>query len=358
MNRIHNFSAGPAILPMPVLEATKQVVEEYLGLGMSIMEMSHRSKPIVALFDETKENVLNLMKLSKDEYSVLFLGGGASMQFAMIALNFLKNNADYINTGTWASNAIKEAKKVGNVNVAASSEDSNFNYIPKKLNLSYNADYLHFTSNNTIFGTRFSWIPETKSPLICDMSSDMFSRDLDYSKFDLIYAGAQKNIGPSGVTMVVIKNSMLEKANSDLLTIFSYKTHVDKESMFNTPPVLPVFVVNETLKWIENEGGLKAIEERNNHKAGLIYNLIDELPEFYKGSVINKEDRSIMNVTFNLPNEELEAKFVKEATAKNLDGLKGHRSVGGIRASIYNACPVESCKALADFMKDFYSNNK
>lgn len=358
MKRIHNFSAGPAILPLSVLEATKQVVEEYLGLGMSIMEMSHRSKPIVALFDETKENVLKLMNLSKDEYSVVFLGGGASLQFAMIPLNFLKNKADYINTGTWASNAIKEAKKVGNVNVVASSEDSNFNFIPKELKLSNDADYLHFTSNNTIFGTRFNKMPETNAPLICDMSSDMFSRELDYSKFDMIYAGAQKNIGPSGVTMVVIKNSLLENANTNLLTMFSYKTHVDKESMFNTPPVLPVFVVNETLKWINNEGGLKAIEERNNYKAGLIYNMIDELPNFYKGSVSQKEDRSIMNVTFNLPSEELEAKFIKEATAQNLDGLKGHRSVGGIRASIYNACPVESCQALADFMKEFYKNNK
>lgn len=358
MNRIHNFSAGPAILPVSVVEATSKAALEYKGLGMSVMEMSHRSKPIVALFEETNANVLSLMKLSADDYSVLFLGGGASMQFAMIALNFIKGTADYINTGTWASNAIKEAKKVGNVNVAASSEDKNFNYIPKNLNLTNGADYLHFTSNNTIFGTRFSWIPETNSPLICDMSSDMFSRELDYSKFDMIYAGAQKNIGPSGATMVVIKKSLLEKANSNLLTMLSYNTHVSKESMFNTPPVLPVFVINETLKWIKNDGGLTAVEDRNNHKAKLIYDMIDENPSFYKGTVTNPEDRSIMNVTFNLPTEELEAQFVKEATAKNLDGLKGHRSVGGIRASIYNACPVESCQALVDFMKDFYANNK
>lgn len=358
MNRIHNFSAGPAILPVSVVDATSKAVQEYNGLGMSVMEMSHRSKPIVALFEETNANVLSLMNLSADNYAVLFLGGGASMQFAMIALNFIKGTADYINTGTWASNAIKEAKKVGNVNVAGSSEDKNFNYIPKNLNLTEGSDFLHFTSNNTIFGTRFSWIPETKSPLICDMSSDMFSRELDYSKFDMIYAGAQKNIGPSGATMVVIKKSMLERVNSNLLTMMSYKVHVEKESMFNTPPVLPVFVINETLKWIKNDGGLAAIEDRNNHKAKLIYDMIDENPNFYKGTVTNPEDRSIMNVTFNLPSAELEDKFVKEATAKHLDGLKGHRSVGGIRASIYNACPVESCQALVDFMKEFYSNNK
>lgn len=358
MNRIHNFSAGPGVLPVPVLESTKNVVQEYLGLGMSIMEMSHRSKPIVALFDEAKDNVLNLMNLSKDDYSVLFLGGGASLQFAMVALNFIKTTADYVNTGTWASNAIKEAKKVGNVNLAGSSEDQNFNYIPKNLKLSDNADFLHFTSNNTIFGTRFNSIPETNAPLICDMSSDMFSRELDYSKFSLIYAGAQKNIGPSGATMVVVKNEFLNNANTGLLTMLSYKTHVEKDSMFNTPPVFPVYVINETLKWINAEGGLKAIEDRNTYKAGLIYNLIDELPNYYKGSVTHKEDRSLMNVTFNLPSEELEAKFIKEATAKNLDGLKGHRSVGGVRASIYNACPVASCQALADFMKEFYTNNK
>jgi len=358
MNRIHNFSAGPGVLPVPVLESTKNVVQEYLGLGMSIMEMSHRSKPIVALFDEVKENVLNLMNLSKDDYSVLFLGGGASMQFAMVALNFVKTTADYVNTGTWASNAIKEAKKVGNVNVAGSSEDKNFNYIPKNLKLSDNADFLHFTSNNTIFGTRFDSLPETNAPLVCDMSSDMFSRELDYSKFSLIYAGAQKNIGPSGATMVVIKNDFLCNANTDLLTMLSYQTHVKAESMFNTPPVFPVYVINETLKWIVADGGLKAIEDRNIHKAGLIYNLIDEMPNYYKGAVTHKEDRSLMNITFNLPSEELEAKFIKEATAKNLDGLKGHRSVGGVRASIYNACPVESCQALADFMKEFYTNNK
>lgn len=358
MNRIHNFSAGPAILPVPVVNASVKAIEEYNGLGMSVMEMSHRSKPIVAMFEETNANVLDLMKLSADNYAVLFLGGGASMQFAMVAYNFLKGTADYINTGTWASNAIKEAKKLGNVNVAASSEDTNFNYIPKAYNLSPNADYLHYTSNNTIFGTEFKHIPQTNAPLICDMSSDLFAREMDFSKFDLIYAGAQKNIGPAGATMVVIKKSFLDKINSNLLTMLSYKTHVDKESMFNTPPVFPVFVVGETLKWIKNEGGLKAIEQRNIHKANLIYNVVDENSSFYKGSVIHKEDRSLMNLTFNLPSEELEEKFIKEAKAKNLDGLKGHRSVGGVRASTYNACPVESCQALADFMKEFYVNNK
>lgn len=358
MNRIHNFSAGPAVLPVSVVNATVKAVEEYNGNGMSIMEMSHRSKPIVALFEETFANVLDLMKLSSNDYAVLFLGGGASMQFAMVAYNFLKGTGDYINTGTWSSNAIKEAKKLGNVNVAASSEDKNFNFIPKEYKLTENADYLHYTTNNTIFGTEFNYIPKTNSPLFCDMSSDLFAKQLDFSKFDLIYAGAQKNIGPAGATMVVIKKSLLERANSNLLTMLSYKTHVDKETMFNTPPVLPVFVVNETLKWIKNEGGLQAIEDRNIHKAKLIYDMIDSNPDFYKGAVPNPEDRSLMNVTFNLPSEELEAKFISEAKAKQLDGLKGHRSVGGVRASIYNACPVESCQALADFMKEFYSANK
>ncbi|MDC1068019.1 3-phosphoserine/phosphohydroxythreonine transaminase [Candidatus Kapabacteria bacterium] len=357
MNRIHNFSAGPAILPTEVLEATSKAVVEYQNFGMSVMEMSHRSKPIVAIFDEASSNLLKIMNLSSDNYSVLFLQGGASTQFAMVALNFLSNNADYINTGSWADKAIKEAKMVGNVNVAGSSKESNFNFIPKELKLSDDADYLHFTSNNTIFGTRFDNLPETKSPLICDMSSDFLSRELDYSKFDLIYAGAQKNVGPAGATLVVVKKSFLEeKGKSGLMTMMSYKTHHDKDSMFNTPPVLPVFIMNETFKWILNTG-LKNIEETNIRKANKIYNLIDSSNGFYVGSVTDPIDRSLMNVTFNLKNEELNAKFIKEATANNLDGLKGHRSVGGIRASIYNACPETSVDALVSFMTKFMKEN-
>ena len=253
MERIHNFSAGPAILPVPVLEASKQAVTNYNNLGMSVMEMSHRSKEIVAMFDETKANVLELMNLNSADYSVLFLGGGASMQFAMIPLNFLKNSADYINTGTWTKKAIKEANMIGNVNIAGSSEDKNFSYIPKEFTFDDNADYVHYATNNTIFGTRVKDIPNVgNTPLICDMSSDLFSRQLDFSKFDMIYAGAQKNIGPSGATLVVIKKSFVEKAaKNDNLTMLKYSTHIEKDSMFNTPPVFPVFVINETLKWVK-----------------------------------------------------------------------------------------------------------
>lgn len=355
MERIHNFSAGPAILPVSALEASKQAVTNYNNLGMSVMEMSHRSKEIVSLFDETKANVLELMNLSSDDYSVLFLGGGASMQFAMIPLNFLKNSADYINTGTWSKKAIKEAKIVGNVNVAGSSEDSNFSYIPKEFSFDPNANYVHYTTNNTIFGTRVKDIPNTGDvPLICDMSSDIFSREMDYSKFDLIYAGAQKNIGPSGATLVVVKKSFVEKAaKEDNMTLLKYSTHIEKDSMFNTPPVFPVFVINETLKWIKGQGGVSKVEEVNNNKANMIYDAIDNSEGFYKAVVGDKEDRSIMNITFNLPTEELEAEFVKQALDKNMSGLKGHRSVGGIRASIYNACPTESVQELVKFMAEF-----
>lgn len=359
MNRAHNFNAGPAILPVPVLEATQKAVIDYNGLGMSVMEMSHRSKEIVALFDETSADCLKIMNLSADDYTVLYLGGGASMQFAMIPYNFLHTSADYVNTGEWATKAIKEAKLIGNVNVVASSEESKFNYIPKNLTFDPNADYVHITTNNTIYGTRWNEIPEVGNvPLIVDMSSEMFSRQLDYSKFSLIYAGAQKNIGPSGVTLVIIKKSFLETAKNTGLTMLKYSTHTKADSMFNTPPVIPVYVMNQTFKWILNQGGLEAVEAVNNKKAGILYSCIDSHPDFYKGSVINKEDRSLMNVTWNLPTPELENQFIKEAEKLNMIGLKGHRSVGGVRASIYNACPIESIQALVDFMEQFYQANK
>ncbi len=359
MNRIHNFSAGPGVLPIDVLNSTKNAVVDFNNLGMSVMEMSHRSKEIVEVFDVAKSNCLKLMNLDKNDYTVLFLGGGASLQFAMVPYNFLKNESDYINTGEWSRKAIKESKFIGETNVIASSEDSNYNFIPKDYNVNSNSDYLHYTSNNTIFGTRFFEIPDSKNiPLICDMSSDIFSRKLDFSKFDLIYAGAQKNMGPAGATLVVIKNSYLETANETGLSMLLYKTHSKVDSMYNTPPVLPVYVIGETLKWIENIGGLEEIENLNNKKSNLLYNAIDSKVGFYKGSVIDKIDRSIMNITWNLPTEELEEKFMKEATKSNLSGLKGHRSIGGIRASIYNACPMESVEALVEFMENFYSNNK
>ncbi|MFP4529512.1 MAG: 3-phosphoserine/phosphohydroxythreonine transaminase [Candidatus Kapaibacterium sp.] len=360
MKRAHNFSAGPAILPVEVLEESSQAVLNYNDLGMSIMEMSHRSKEYDQVFVDTQNDALKLMGLSPDEYTVLFLGGGASMQFIMIPMNFLKNKADYANTGAWSKKAIKEAKWVGNTNVVASSEEKTFNYIPKDIKWSEDADYAHFTTNNTIYGTRWNKMPEVGSvPLVADMSSDIFSRPVDFSKFSLIYAGAQKNIGPAGVTMVVVKNSFLETAKEGNPTMLMYKTHSAKGSMFNTPPCLPVYVVGRTFKWIMRQGGLEAMEERNNEKAALLYDYIDAHNDFYKGTVPNKEDRSIMNVTWNLPTADLEKKFIEEAKARyNMTNLKGHRSVGGCRASIYNACPKESVEALVKFMEEFMKENK
>ncbi len=361
MKRAHNFSAGPAILPVEVLEATSKAVLDYNDLGMSIMEMSHRSKEYDVVFKEAQSDALKIMGLSPDEYTVLFLGGGASLQFLMIPMNFLSNSADYINTGAWSKKAIKEAKWVGKVNVAASSDEKNFNYIPKQYNFDPNADYVHITTNNTIYGTEWKSIPETGNvPLVADMSSDIFSHEMDFSKFSLIYAGAQKNIGPAGVTMIVLKNSWLEaKGKADAPTMLNYKTHTEKESMFNTPPCLPVYVVGQTFKWIQKQGGLKAIEERNIAKAQLLYDYIDANLDFYRGAVANKEDRSLMNVTWNLNTPELEAKFIAEAKARyNMTNLKGHRSVGGCRASIYNACPKESVEALVKFMEEFKKENK
>lgn len=360
MARAHNFSAGPAVLPVEVLQDTAQAVLDYNGLGMSIMEMSHRSKEYDAVFTETQKDGLAILGLSPEEYEVLFLGGGASLQFLMVPMNFLVNKGEYVNTGAWSKKAIKEAKWVGNTSVAASSEDKNFNYIPKNINFSKDADYVHITTNNTIFGTRWNVMPDTgEVPLLSDMSSDFMSRPLDYSKFSLIYAGAQKNIGPAGVTMVIIKKSFLAIAKENIPTMLAYKTHTDNGSMFNTPPCVNVYVVGRTFKWILNQGGLEAIEANNIKKAALLYDFIDANSDFYKGTVANKEDRSLMNVTWNLNTPELEAKFIADAKAKyNMTNLKGHRSVGGIRASIYNACPMETVNALVKFMDEFMKENK
>ncbi len=360
MNRAHNFSAGPAILPVDVLKEASEAALDYQGIGMSIMEMSHRSKEFDKVIKEAQSDALKIMGLSEKDYSVLFLGGGASLHFIMVPMNFLKNKADYLDTGSWAAKAIKEAKLVGNCNVVAGSKDKNYSYIPKDYKLSGDADYVHVTSNNTIFGTQLKEFPDTGDvPLVSDMSSDFLSRKLDYSKFDLIYGGAQKNIGPAGVTMVVIKNEFVEKAKEENPTLLKYKTHVDKDSLFNTPPCFPIFVVGKTLKWIINQGGLEAVEKKNNEKASLLYDYIDANSDFYKGVVPDKKDRSDMNVTWNLPTPELEAKFIQEAREKyNMINLKGHRSVGGCRASIYNACPKESVEALVKFMDVFMKENK
>jgi phosphoserine aminotransferase len=357
--RAHNFFAGPAVLPVPVIEAAKEAAYDFAGLGMSILEISHRSKEFDAVVQKAQADALEIMGLSADEYAVLFLGGGASLQFAMVPMNFLRTKADYINTGEWASKAIKEAKMMGETVVVASSEDAKFNFIPKNPVFSADADYVHYTSNNTIYGTEFKSTPDVGNvPLVCDMSSDMLSRRLDFSKYSLIYAGAQKNLGPAGVTLVIVRKAWVEeKAKSDIPTMLKYKTHVAKESMFNTPPVFPIYVVGKTLEWIKSEGGLDVIQARNEKKAALLYDIFDTYPEFYKGTVV-KEDRSLMNVTFRLPSEELEEKFIGEAKKQRMFGLKGHRSVGGCRASIYNACPVESVEALAKFMEEFMAENK
>ncbi len=361
MNRAFNFSAGPAVLPYEVLQEASQAALDFNGLGMSIMEMSHRSKEYEAVIKEAQADCLKIMNLSEEEYSVLFLGGGASLQFYMVPANFLINKANYVLTGVWAKKAAKEAKFVGNTNIIASSEDKNFNYIPKNIQVEQDADYVHITTNNTIYGTEYkeNHIPDAGNvPLVADMSSDLFAIQRDFSKYNLIYAGAQKNIGPAGVTLVVIKKSWLEKGRKELPTMINYETHVKENSMFNTPPCFPVYVVGRTFKWILKQG-LEAIEANNYKKANLLYDFMDSNSDFYKPTVTDKEDRSLMNVTFNLNTPELEAKFIEEAKKRhNMTNLKGHRSVGGVRASIYNACPIEWVEALVRFMEEFMKENK
>ncbi|MBI5464502.1 MAG: 3-phosphoserine/phosphohydroxythreonine transaminase [Ignavibacteriales bacterium] len=359
-NRAHNFFAGPAVLPFSVLEETRDAVMNFANVGVSIMEISHRSKEFDAVIQDAERDALAIAGLSAQEYSVIFLGGGASLQFAMVPMNFMKTKADYLITGEWATKAAKEAKMFGAVNEAGSSKDKNFNYLPKSLKFSPDADYVHITTNNTIYGTEWKSVPDTGNvPLLADMSSDMFGVKREWSRYSFIYAGAQKNLGPAGVTMVIIKRAYLEaKANEQAPTMLKYKTHVEKVSLFNTPPVIAVYVLGRTLKWILKEGGLNAIEARNQKKAKIVYDVIDAYPMFYKGTVADKADRSIMNLTWNLPTPELEEKFVAEAKAKKMLGLKGHRSVGGIRASLYNACPMESVEVLAKFMEEFYNANK
>jgi phosphoserine aminotransferase len=360
MARAHNFFAGPAILPLSVVEETRDAVMDFAGIGVSIMEISHRDKAFEKVVTEAQADALTLMGLSADEYAVVFLGGGASFQFAMVPMNFLHKKADYVNTGEWASKALKEAKILGDAVEVASSKATNFNQLPKNIKFSSDADYVHITTNNTIFGTQWKTDPNVGDvPLVADMSSDMLGIKRDFKKYNLIYAGAQKNLGPAGVVMVVIKKAWMEaKAKQNISSMLKYKTHVDAGSMYNTPPCLPLFVVGRTLKWIIKEGGLEIIHARNQKKAKLIYDIFDAHPEFYKGSVVNKEDRSLMNVTWNLPTPELEEKFIAEAKPKKMLGQKGHRSVGGMRASIYNACPVESVELLAKYMEEFYKANK
>ncbi|MFC2155191.1 3-phosphoserine/phosphohydroxythreonine transaminase [Acidobacteriota bacterium] len=356
MSKKYNFYAGPAILPYEVMKKAQDELLDYHGIGLSVMEISHRSKD----FDEvmvTAETKVRTLLGVPDNYSVLFLQGGATTQFGMIPMNLLKGGkADYVNTGAWAKKAIKEAKLFGTVNIAGTSEDSNFSYIPKNLILSSDSAYVHVTSNETIGGIQFQNFPDTGSvPLIADMSSDIFSRELDISQFGLIYAGAQKNMGPAGVTLVIIRNDLVENSADNLTSMLSYKVQAEKKSVLNTPPCFSIYIVKLVLEWLEQNGGISAMEATNKEKAKFLYEAIDNYP-MYKGTA-NAEDRSKMNVTFRLTSEELESKFIKEATAAGLIGLKGHRSVGGCRASIYNAMPVDGVKELVKFMEKFGQEN-
>lgn len=357
--RVHNFYAGPATLPWDVVKKAAEGVLEFDDLGLSVMEISHRSKPFDQMFKRAQSNMLKVMGLSEDEYTVFFLGGGASTQFCMVPFNFLPQDgsADYVNTGRWSQKAIAEAKLFGKVKIAADSEPDNFTWVPKEFKLDPAAAYVHTTSNNTVAGTQMFHFPDTGDvPLVSDMSSDFLSRRLDYDKFDLIYAGAQKNIGPSGVTAVVIRRSWIEDSKDGVPTMLSYRTHLKKDSLFNTPPSLPVYVVGLVMEWILEQGGLEAVEKHNDRKANMIYDTIDGSGGFYRG-VVEKESRSKMNVTFRLPSEELEKKFVDEGARRGMLGLKGHRSVGGCRASIYNAMTIEGIETLVGFMEEFRKGN-
>jgi phosphoserine aminotransferase len=355
MSRIHNFSAGPAALPLEVLEQAKQELVDYRSCGMSIMEVSHRGPEYIGVDASARERLGRLLGLG-DDFEVMFLQGGASTQFMMVPYNFLGEGqtADYINTGTWSQKAIKEAKSFGNVHIAFSSEDGNFNRVPTQSEIKWSADaqYAHFTSNNTIFGTEFTTEPDCDVPLVCDASSNFLSKPINIDRYGLIYAGAQKNLGPAGVTVVIVRKELLERSKTGgVPTILSYRTHAGE--MYNTPPTFVVYMVDLVLGWIERQGGLAAMEVHNNAKADLLYSEIDR-DDFYVGTA-ERASRSKMNVTFRISDETLEKAFVKEAEAAGLSGLKGHRSVGGMRASIYNACTLDSVKALVSFMQDFRS---
>lgn len=348
----HNFYAGPSILSEYTIKNTADAILDFANTGLSILEVSHRSKEFQAVIDEASQLVKDLLDIPAG-YSVLFLGGGASMQFCMVPYNLLRKKAAYLDTGTWASKAIKEARLFGDVEVVASSKEAGYTYLPKDYTIPTDADYFHFTSNNTIYGTEIRKDPETDIRLVADMSSDIFSRTVDVSKYDLIYAGAQKNLAPAGVTIVIVRDEALDKAGRTIPTMLNYRTHVDKGSMFNTPPVLPIYSALQTLRWYRDMGGIKAMEKRDIEKAALLYEAIDS-SRMFKGTV-STEDRSIMNVCFVMKPEyqELEKDFNDFASARGIVGIKGHRSVGGFRASLYNALPIESVRVLVEAMNDF-----
>ncbi len=346
----HNFSAGPSILPTSVLQKASEAVVDFNQSGLSLIEISHRSAPFVDVMESARSLSLELLGLENKGYQALFLQGGASMQFIMTAYNLLENKAGFLNTGTWSNNTIKESKNFGKVVELASSKEANFSYIPKGYEIPQDLDYVHVTSNNTIFGTQLHDFPSV-SPLVCDMSSDIFSRTLDFSKFDLIYAGAQKNMGPAGTTLVIVKEDILGKVSRSIPSIMDYRTHISKDSMFNTPPVFPVYVSLLTMQWLKDLGGIKAIEIENQRKADLIYSTIDQLDAF-KGYAA-KEDRSFMNATFTLAEGTKGDHFNDMLKSAGINGLNGHRSVGGYRASMYNALPYESVVVLAEVMNEF-----
>ncbi|MXW14639.1 MAG: 3-phosphoserine/phosphohydroxythreonine transaminase [Rhodothermaceae bacterium] len=354
--RLHNFSAGPGTLPLSVIEAAREELPVYMKTGASVMEISHRSPAYIEIETSARERIGNLLGLT-DDWHVLFLGGGASMQFHQVPLNFLPpdGQAAYLLTGTWAKKAHVEACKIGHGRIAASSAELAFNYIPdpRSWELDSRDSYLHYTSNNTVYGTQFHDTPDVNCPLVCDASSDFLSYPLDLDRYGLIYAGAQKNIGPAGVTVVLFQDSFLETRNAGLPTMLDYGTHAAK--CFNTPPVYAVYMVEKVLGWLEEKGGIPGIQAVNQKKAALLYDAIDS-SGFYRGTA-EKESRSRMNVTFRLAKEELEPVFIQQAAEHGLVALKGHRSVGGIRASIYNACPLESVEVLVDFMGDFEKKN-
>lgn len=349
----HNFYAGPSILSQYTIKNTADAVMNFADMGLSILEISHRSKEFQAVVDEATALVKELLEIPEG-YSVLWLGGGASMQFCMIPYNLLAKKAAYIDTGTWAHNAIKEAKLFGEVDVVASSADANYTYIPKHYVVPADADYFHYTSNNTIYGTETRFDPDVPCRLVSDMSSDIFSRPVDVSKYDAIYAGAQKNLAPAGVTIVIVRDDALGHVDRPIPTMLDYRTHVKKGSMFNTPPVLPIFSALQTLRYYKELGGISAIEKMDLEKAATLYEAIDS-SRLFEGTVKDHADRSIMNVCFVMKPEykELEKDFVDFATARGMVGIKGHRSVGGFRASLYNALPLESVKALVETMKEF-----
>ncbi len=357
MKKVHNFNAGPCVLPREAVAASIEALHDFAGTGMSVIEVSHRSKEWEAVMAECTALWRELLDIP-EEYDVLFLGGGASLQFLMVAMNLLEKKAAYLETGVWAKKALKEAKGFGEVVCVASSADKTYNYIPKGYTVPADADYFHITTNNTIYGTEIRTDMDCPVTLVADMSSDILSRPVDVRKYGMIYGGAQKNVGPAGVTFVIVRKDILGKVSRYLPTMLDYRTHAGEGSMFNTPPVFPIYVMTQTLKWLKKLGGLKAIQKINEEKAALLYNEIDRNSMFVGTAA--KEDRSLMNICFVMSDQykEKEADFMAFAKERNMIGIKGHRSVGGFRASTYNACPIESVQALVDCMKEFEQLNK